>query len=341
MYGVGIGAGDEVVGPTMTYWASLLPCMTLNAVPIFADVDPTTLCIDPNDIRHRITDDTKAIVAVHQYGHPCDMDAIVEIANEHDLEVIEDVSHAHGGRFEGEKVGTIGDVGAMSLMSLKPLPCGEGGALVTDDREVYERALAFGHYRRHDEIESSDLAPYTGIPHGGQKHRMHQVSAAMGRVQLAEYPDRMQEIQRAMNYFWDLLADEPEIQPHRPDRNTSTMGGWYEPKGLYATDEVPGVSVDRFAEAVVAEGSICSPGVDDLLHEHRLFDGRDIYGHGEPTRQAFARRPIIEDTGSYPTADGIHDRTFDVPWFKQYRPDTIEKHAMAYTKVLENIESLT
>lgn len=146
LFGVGIGRGDEIICPSVTYWASILPCFSLGATVSFADIDATTLCIDPNNIEHRITPNTKAIVVVHYLAHPCDMDAILSIARRHGLKVIEDVSHAQGGLFKGRKLGTLGDVAGMSMMTGKSFAIGEAGMLVTDDREIYERAIAWGHY---------------------------------------------------------------------------------------------------------------------------------------------------------------------------------------------------
>src|SRR5437763_14602269 len=106
------------------------------------------------------------------------MDAIVEIARRRGVQVIEDVSHAHGGLYKGRLVGTIGDIGAMSIMSGKSLPCGEGGMLITNDHLCYQRAIAFGHYERHSSaLEDAELRRFAGYPLGGHKYRMHQLSS--------------------------------------------------------------------------------------------------------------------------------------------------------------------
>jgi dTDP-4-amino-4,6-dideoxygalactose transaminase len=341
MYGVGVGVGDEVIAPSVAYWAAALPCLNLGATPVFADVEPDTLCLDPESFRERISEDTAAVVVVHNYGHPADMDPIAEIAADHDVAVIEDVSHAHGGAYRGRRLGNLGDVGAMSMMSRKSFPTGEGGMLVTDDREIYERAVAFGHYSRHEEVlERPGLKQFSGLPLGGQKHRMHQISAAVGRVQLEQYDERMAEIQTAMNHFWDLLDDVAGIHAHRPDDETSTKGGWYAPKGLYRPAELDGLPVSRFAEAVRAEGSICGAGCNAALHTHPMLREADVYGHGEPTRLAHASRDVREAEGSLPVAEGIQERCFSTPWFKRHRPEIIEQHASAYRKVARNHRAL-
>lgn len=148
MFGCGVGVGDEVICQSPVIWASAIPAFSLGATVVFADIDPETLTLDPEDVERKITERTRAIVAVHYFGYPANMDAIVAIAARHDIKVIEDLSHAHGGRYRGKKVGAIGDVAAMSVMSEKGLAIGEGGLRVTNDREIYDRAVAFGHYER-------------------------------------------------------------------------------------------------------------------------------------------------------------------------------------------------
>jgi dTDP-4-amino-4,6-dideoxygalactose transaminase len=214
--------------------------------------------------------------------------------------------------------------------------------LLTDDREIYERTVAFGHYRRFDDsIASPELAPYRYLPLGGYKYRMHQLSSAVGRVQLKYYDGRIAEIRKAMNYFWDLLEDVPGIVAHRVDEaEGSNMAGWYAAAGLYEPEPLGGLSVTRFAEAVRAEGSQCSPGINKPLHLHPLFNTADVYGHGTPTRIANSNRDLRQPAGSLPVSEGIGARSCRVPWFKRYRPDVIEAHAHAYRKVAENYEAL-
>jgi len=343
MYGLGIGVGDEVIVPSLTYWASAAPAYSLGATVVFADVDPDTICIAPGDIEHRITPRTKAIVVVHYAGMPAEMDAIMGIVARHNLKVLEDASHAHGALYKGKQVGTFGDVAAFSLMTGKSLPVGEGGILLTDDREIYERAILFGHYARHDEISSERLKAFAGLPSGGFKHRMHQLSAAFGLVQLEMYPEQMAEIDKAMNCFCDLLEDTAGIRPMRPEKpRRTTKGGWYYPHFKYVAEELGGLSLLRFAEAIRAEGSVCNPGCNKPLHLHPLFTAMDVYGHNRPTRIAHLDESArIEDyVERLPVAESINGRVFEVPWFKHHRSAIIEEHAAAYRKVVENHQLL-
>lgn len=343
MYGMGIGAGDEVIAPSLTYWASIAQVYTLRAVPVFADVDSETLCLDPQDAERRITPRTKAIVVVHYAGMPADMDAIMAVARRHNLMVLEDCSHAHGALYKGRQVGTIGTVGAFSLMSGKSLAIGEGGILLTDDRRIYERALLFGHYIRHNEITLEDLRPYCELPCGGFKHRMHQLSAAVGLVQLDLHPAQMAEIDRAMNHFCDLLSDVPGIRPIRPAPGSdTTKGGWYFPLFRYVPQELGGLSLTRFSQAVTAEGGICRPGCNKPLHLHPLFTTMDVYGEGRPTRLGNLHPSASAERfpEKLPIAEAANRYTFEVPWFKRYRPEIIAQHADAYKKVIRNYEAL-
>lgn len=371
MFACGVGAGDEIITPSLTYWASALPALSLGASIVFAEVEPNTICLDPADVERRITPRTKAIVAVHYCAHPCDLDPLMEIAGRRGVKVIEDVSHAQGGLYKGRLLGTIGHAGSMSLMSGKALVAGEGGMLITHDQEIYERAMAFGHYERTGSLTRpvlthAELARFAGLPLGGHKYRMHQLSSAVGRVQLRHYRERMEEIQQAMNFFWDLLAGAPGIRPHRPPKDCrensrdsgdranarfhswvvarramrnsgSTMGGWYAAKGLYVGEELGGLSIHQFCAAVRAEGVSTSPGANLLLHLHPLLNEADIYGYGKPTRLANAVRDVRQPAGSLPVTESMPERLFSIPWFKRYRPRIIEEHAAAFRKVAEEM----
>ncbi len=336
LFACGVGVGDEVICQSMTYWATCLQAFSLGGTVVFAEIDPRTLTLEPADVERRITKRTKAIVVVHYLGHPADMDPILAIARKHKVAVVEDVSHAQGARYKGRKVGTFGDVAAMSLMTGKSLAVGEAGILVTDDRSRYERAAALGHYERFNEtIESPDLKPWIGLPLGGYKYRMHQMSSAIGRVQLRHYDERMVDIQAAMNGFWDRLEGTPGIAAHRPPKGSgSTMGGWYAAHGLYRPEDLGGLSASRYCEALRAEGiADASPGANRLLHLHPLFNDADVYGHGKPTRIAHSDRDLRQPPGSLPVTEAAVGRVVWIPWFKKPRFEQIDEYVAAFRKV--------
>jgi dTDP-4-amino-4,6-dideoxygalactose transaminase len=180
LVGMGIGPGDEVIVPGYTFMATALAPLAVGAVPIIAEVD-NSLTIDPKDIEKKITPRTKVIIPVHMVGLPCDMDAIMDIAKKHNLLVLEDACQADGGSYGGRRLGSIGHAGAFSFNHFKIITCGEGGALVTNDREIYERALIFhdggSSFRDHaDMIQTSFFA--------GWNFRINEILSAILRVQL-------------------------------------------------------------------------------------------------------------------------------------------------------------
>ncbi len=350
MWACGVGAGDEIICPGLTYWASAVPALHLGATVHFADIDRETLCIDPNDIEHRISARTRCIVVVHYTGYPADMDAIMAIANRHGVKVIEDNSHAHGSLDKGRMTGTLGHIAAMSMMSGKGFAIGEAGMIVTNDRALYERCIAFGHYERTGlpsnynvadaQVTDPGLRRFAGAPLGGCKHRMNQTCAAMGRVQLRHFPARVREIQAAMGRFWDLLSDVPGIRPHRPSHPDSSTGACYIARGLYRAEELGGLPCDAFCAAVRAEGFPCGPGGNKPLYTHPLFHEADIFHQGKPTVLAFGQRDVRQQAGSLPVTDSIESIAFSAPWFKHDRAEAIRAYAEAFRKVAEQADAI-
>lgn len=180
MVGMGIGPGDEVIVPGYTFMATALGPLAVGAVPIIADVN-ASLTIDPADIERKITPRTKAIIPVNMVGLPCDMDGVMDVARRHGLKVLEDACQADGGSYGGKRLGSFGDAGAFSFNHYKIMTCGEGGALVTDDREIYERALTL-----HDGGTSfrDHFAGMQAESFAGWNFRMNEILSAILRVQL-------------------------------------------------------------------------------------------------------------------------------------------------------------
>lgn len=342
-WGMGIGKGDEVICPSITYWASILQVFSLGATPVFADIDPQTLCIDPYDIENCITPRTKAIVVVHYAGMPADMDRIMQITQKYNLKVIEDCSHAHASLYKGRQVGTFGDAAGFSLMTGKSFAIGEGGILTTDNEEIYERAILFGFYERHNEIKNEKLKKYKGIPAGGYKYRMHQASSAFGLVQLKHYKQQFAEIDKAMNYFCDQIDNIQGLKSHRPHRNgNTTKGGWYYPLAFYDSKQLSGLSVGRFVEALQAEGINLSAGCNRPLHLHSTFEDFDIYNSRKPTRTINLPSNIDAKhlNRKLPISESINGKIIQLPWFKYFRKEVIDQYVSAFKKVSSQYELL-
>ena len=177
---LGIGADDEVIVPGYTFIASISSIMLVNAVPILCEVDES-LTMDPADIEHRITEKTKAIMPVHMLGNPADLDPIFKIAKKYNIPVIEDSCQACGATYKGKRVGSMGDIGAFSLNCFKTISAGDGGAVITKDEELYERAFGY-----HDQGHKPNR---TGVEVGnrsivGMNMRMNEITGAVALAQL-------------------------------------------------------------------------------------------------------------------------------------------------------------
>lgn len=341
MFGLGIGRGDEVIAPTWTYWATHTPLLSLGATPVFCDLDPDTLCPDPKDVERRITPNTKAIIVVHMFGYPADMDAFMEISHRYGIPVLEDYSHAHASTWKGRKVGSIAQVGAASIMSGKPLATGEGGVMNTNDRNIYERAILFGHYERHRLVTNPEWRRYTGPPWGGYKYRMHQMTSAMARVQLRHYDEYRAPGVKAMTRFFSALDGIPGVKFNFPLNDPNrTVGASYVQRIILGDEIIERVPNTVIAEAIRAEGARCGAGGYFCHHLHPFWNECDVYGDGKPTRIAFAKRDVRQGPGDCPNAEKINSRLLSVPRMIQYDEEYIDQIAAAYRKVLTNLDQL-
>ncbi|MBR4654042.1 MAG: DegT/DnrJ/EryC1/StrS family aminotransferase [Kiritimatiellae bacterium] len=344
MHAIGLGPGDEMICTSLTYWASCTGALALGAGVVFCDIDPNTLQMDPASFEARITPRTKAVMVVHYMAHPAPMDEIMSIARRHGIKVIEDVSHAQGGHYKGRMLGTFGDVAAMSLMSCKSFAIGEGGMLVTDDAEIYRRAIRFGHYDRIADVFSEEEMEATkNVPFGGLKNRMHQVSAAIGLEQLKKHDAEIAEIDRAMKYFWKGVEDVPGIRVIYPRDEGSDKAGWYASRFIYDSRAFCGVSNVTFCDALNAEcGGGFSFGCNMPLHLSSVFFDVDVYGHGRPTATAFMPEgtDLRKEHGLLPAAEAANSRTLGEPWFKHDDHARIDPYIEAFRKVAANAAEL-
>lgn len=189
---LGIGEGDEVIVPDMSWIATASVIKYVNAEPVFVDVLYDSWCIDPNDVEKKITKKTKAIMPVHLYGQPSDMESIMKIAQTYDLKIIEDAAPAIGATFNGKKMGSFGDVAGFSFQGAKTLSTGEGGMIVTNDSELFDKIKHFAeHGRSSSGFDISDI---------GYKYKMSNLQAAWGCAQL----ERIDELvaKKRLLYSW-------------------------------------------------------------------------------------------------------------------------------------------
>jgi len=183
LYAAGVGAGDEVVVSPYTWPQTVSPILHQLGTPVFADIDPDSFTMRPDAVEAAITERTKAILVVHIYGHPADMDPIVEIGRRHGLPVIEDCAQGIGASYHGRRLGSIGDVGCFSLQFSKIITTGEGGMVTTSDRQIWQRAFMFHDVAAWNRLEIPDVEILWGA-----NFRMSEIPAAIGLVQLGRLP---------------------------------------------------------------------------------------------------------------------------------------------------------
>jgi len=202
---LGIKKGDEVIVPDTSWVATAAVVTYVQAKPVFVDIDPESFTINPDCIESAITRRTKAILPVHLYGHPADMDPILDIAHDRDLVVIEDAAPSIGAEYKGQKTGTLGDIAGFSFQGAKLMVTGEGGMLVTDDDTIFERAASLANQGRDPKI------PFQ-INEIGLKYKMSNLQAALGLAQLERIDELIDKKRQIFDWYFSRLSEIPEIQ---------------------------------------------------------------------------------------------------------------------------------
>ncbi|MGC8861738.1 MAG: DegT/DnrJ/EryC1/StrS family aminotransferase [Armatimonadota bacterium] len=250
---LGIGSGDEVIVTPYTFIASASSILEVNAVPVFVDIDPETYNMDPARVEAAITDKTRAIMAVHIAGLPCDMDAITQIARRHRLKLIEDCAQAHGAEWKGRKVGSLGDVGAFSFQASKNLTSGEGGIVVTTDEEIGNRAWSIHNVGR---VKGGAWYYH---PVMGSNYRMTEFQGAILLNQMRKLDAETARRNENALYLSERLSRIDGVKPLKRDERV-TVHAYHLYIFRYLAGESTGVPRAKFIEALNAEGIPCSPG---------------------------------------------------------------------------------
>ena len=340
-FGIGLRPGDEVVVPTYTFLATVTPLLQCGVRPVFADIDPETLTMSPVSVEQRITPRTRAIVVTHIWGHPADMDELVRIARRFGLPLVEDCSHAHGATLGGRKVGTLGTAACFSLEGHKPMVAGEGGVLLTRSRTVYERALMLGHFGRRvkDEVLSEELRPFvhTGF---GHKYRMHPLAAAIALQQLRRLDYRNEQRRENLDLLSSLLESAPGIRPP-VTRAGATRGGWYGFKAHYVGEDLGGLALPRYLDALKAEGVQAKKPGSAPLHRLPVFrltrtEARSL-GLSWADALGEQRPPFYE----CPIADDVYPSLISLPTFSGDCAPVIKQYGNAFLKVADAWRELT
>ncbi|HLZ02772.1 MAG TPA: DegT/DnrJ/EryC1/StrS family aminotransferase [Bradyrhizobium sp.] len=215
---LGIGAGDEVIIPDLTFVATANAVAYTGATPVLADVDPDTLCLDPASVAAKLSPRTRAIMPVHLYGHPADMDALRDIAERSGIAVIEDAAEAHGAEYKGRRVGGLATCGVFSFYGNKVITTGEGGMLTTNDRELYQRAKR---------LRDHAMSPVRRYFHEerGFNYRITNLQAALGVAQLERIGELLARRTEIMNWYHSEIATSEGIRLNRV-RNWARSAFW-------------------------------------------------------------------------------------------------------------------
>jgi dTDP-4-amino-4,6-dideoxygalactose transaminase len=332
-YAVGVGPGDEVISPSYTYWATVLTALNLGAAPVFADTLPETLTIDPADIERKITKRTKAIVVVHLWGMPCEMDEIMRIARRHKIKVVEDAAQAVGATYKGKKCGTIGDVGTFSMQASKVMPAIEGGMITTNNKRYLDRCRVLGHYGT---LAGTPFVKYnkTGF---GFKYRIHPLAAAIARVQLGKLEEMISRRNSHVEYFCKKIAGLPGLRQFIIPKNSRRV--YYGFRLQYLPEELGGLNMASFVAALGAEGVQAARERYSPLHMQPIFTEHDIFEGEHPWNMGKRwKLPNCYGPGTLPNTEKAFEGVLSLPVFHQASKKLIDQYASALRKVIENAD---
>jgi dTDP-4-amino-4,6-dideoxygalactose transaminase len=276
-FALDLPAGSEILVPSYTFFATCLPMRFFGYVPVFVDIDPRTACFDLDDARRKLTPRTRALVPMHSWGLPCEMDKIAGWAKEKGLILLEDAAHAHGAEMQGRKVGTWGVMGIYSFQASKVMPSVEGGIGMYQTREYFERAAAFGHYE--DPVKFSAGSPVRAYEETGfgQKYRMHPFAAAVARVQLQGLDERNAIARQNIRALNDRLLQLPGLsEPRcRPDQHRV----YYYRNMLLLDEKKAGFTRNALLKALRAEGVDASVWLYPEQHKLKIYSEAKWWHH--------------------------------------------------------------
>jgi len=312
----GVGPGDEVISPALTVISNAFVTLHQNAVPVFTDIDPETFNMDVEDLRRKITPRTKAIMPVHLYGLPCDMDPIMELAAEHDLVVIEDAAQCFLGAYKGRLAGTIGHLGSFSFENTKHMSTGDGGIVITDDENLAQAVRQFscigfgmitadsGRVRsKAFAFQDPDYKRHTAF---GWQYRLPEVAAAVGLAQVARLDDYVDRRRQIWEMYDEAVADCAYLIPQKAPEGYKNACWTFAAR--YEGESELGVSWHDFAkkfQEYSGEGIYAAWSVAYL--EPALVAQR-FYGKGCPIRCPLYEGEVDWRAGLCPQAEAIQPK---------------------------------
>jgi len=333
----GIGPGDEVIVPPYTMSASATAILMQNAIPVFADISEETFCLSAESIAKKITSRTKAILVVHLFGYPADMDSIMRIAKKHNLFVIEDAAQAPGAIYKGKLAGTIGDIGIFSLNQHKTITCGEGGFCVTDDKKL---ALRMQLIRNHGEVIVDSLKVKEIDNIVGYNYRMTELEAAVSIGQFKRL-DKLNEYRiRLAEYLSRKLAKFPGLILPKIGKGCRHVYFVYP---IRFKEDAVGIGRELFIKALDAEGIPFGAGYVRPIYMEPVYRRKIAYGKkGCPFSCDFYGKNIRYRKGDCPVCEKIQEKELILtsvcrhPHTKKDMDDVVK----AFEKIYRNLKEL-
>jgi len=322
--------GDEVLVPSATFWASVVPMLWVGAVPVFCESEFDRLGLDPEDAATKITNRTRAMVVTHLWGMPAKMTELIALARKHNLRIVEDASHAQGAMWRERPCGTLGDVSVFSLQSSKLAPAGEGGMLLTNDEGLMERATCLGDIDRIRELTTPAIR--FAATSFGIKTRMAPLSAAVAQVQLRRLQERNASRNESLDYLSDRLSGlgfETYPAPAHIRRV------YFEFVFRCGRGQIP-LSRAKLVEALRAEGCDVSLPRYPLLHQQPIFTEGEFANIARIDKR-FKRKYRVD---ALPKTARVNEELLRMPAFPRATRELMDQYAVAYEKVMENAEQI-
>ena len=326
-----LNPGDEIITSPVTDMGTYIGIVQCNCIPIFADLDRLTLNMNPESIEEQITDRTRAILVVHLFGQPCRMDEIMEIANRHDLHVIEDCAQAHGAEYDGQRVGTFGDIACFSLQQSKQITAGDGGMVATDNEDLYVNARDF-HDKYYDRTGRTEGRIVQRI---GINYRMNEVTGAVALAQARKLPSILERRRKSAGRLVEIIEDIEGVNPPHMYPKTTAHSWW---RFSFTIEEhVLGVDHDTFAKAISAEGLPFATGYagGKPMVTTPCIANHVAYGSSEfPWEEPYGRDPEY-DVDDYPGALWGQQHIFASQWTEGHTVDHAETIGAGIRKVAD------
>ncbi|MFW5915748.1 MAG: DegT/DnrJ/EryC1/StrS family aminotransferase [Planctomycetota bacterium] len=298
---LGVGDGDEVIVPALTWMATAMAAHYVGAKPVFVDVEPSTLCLDPDALADAIGPRTRAVIPVHIFGSMADMEKILNICDREGIAVVEDCAHMQGGKWDGRGVGSWGKVGSFSFQQSKTLACGEGGICITDDDDLADRIFRLKHIGYAPDSEQGKPSGKPPADLACHNFRATAFQALILRDQLRELPDRIARYDANAQRITDSIADIPGVRVQSPGRLASPQG-YYGLVLVFDQEPCSNLSRTTLQEAMKAEG-LNTGGTYGPVYNHLLFNLPDdqyrIHGDRCPVAEYAATDRAIQLSHSW------------------------------------------